>query len=194
MHLLTVGMRSSPILKRNWSCTHPFLSTMLLDFAGLNSIPVPAIILHRSSRIHRPSGNDLAIMVRSSMNALTGACWIPLARTAPLLGFSTVLTKRFIAAANKMTEMVHPVTMPFSYRCQPVVKSPQVNRILKRLKYSCRRCWTFPGTWYACSVRSTSLWGTVPYASDISSHRYIEHLYIFKYFASKQLFLNSLII
>ncbi len=77
---------------------------------------------------------DFAMIARSSIKALIGACWNPLASTAPHLGFSTDMTKRFIIAANKITEMVHLVTMPISRRCQLVVKLPEVKRILKQLK------------------------------------------------------------
>lgn len=135
---LTLGMNYSPILKLSWMC--PFRRTRLLDFDCLNSILALLCkkILHRSLRIHRPSGTDLAVIGRSSMNALIGACWQLLARTVPLLIISTVLTKRFIAAAREITKTAYPVMIPFSNRCQLVVKSPQVNHILKHLKYSCR--------------------------------------------------------
>lgn len=153
-----VGMSSSPILKQKRSWTWHFLRTRLLHFNGLNSILAPAMILHKSSGIHLPSGTDLTVIISSSINALTEVCLMPLARTTPLLSFSTALTRRFIAAENRITETIHPVTMSFSKHCQLMVKSAQVNHILE---VPLQNLWT--ATWIRKCYQSYAVLKKVKY-------------------------------
>lgn len=56
---------------------------------------------------------------------------MPFESTGPCLGFS----RRFIAAANRITEIVHPVMIPTSSHCQLVVKLPEVKRLPEEQLY-----------------------------------------------------------
>ena len=163
-------MSSSLILKQNLSY-FPFCKMILIDFAGLNFILDHEIMCPRSSNIHLPSGTDLALTVMSSMKALVGGCRIPEIVTGPRLIFYAVLTIKFIAAEKRMTEMVHPVTIPTSRRCHDACSLTLCSASCNCQSSVSTVSETSKGTWYFFSIRSTSLCGTVPYALAKSNHK-----------------------
>ena len=97
----------------------------------------------------------IVVSVISSMNALPGGWRTPDFIQGPLLFFSTDFTIIFIAAENRITDIVQPITIPTSKRCHAVVKSFTVNFSIRLSK----KCSCF--SWYISSVNSTSLSGTV---------------------------------
>lgn len=76
-------------------------------------------------------GTVVTVMVRSSMKALIGGCRAPDLVNGPLHSTSADFTTMFMARKKRVTEMVQPVMIPFSNRCQSEVEDPAV--ILKLL-------------------------------------------------------------
>lgn len=89
----------------------------LLDFSRLNSIFAALVSSTTFSKIHPPAGTDLAVIVKSSIVALIGTCWVPNKSTAPRLCFNAHLARNFIAAMNRITNIVHLVTILTSSLC-----------------------------------------------------------------------------
>ena len=106
-------------------------STMALDLAGLKHILAQEMSFSRLWSIHLPPGTDVVVTVRSSMNALMGGCRMPDLDRGPLYSVSAALTTMFMARAKRLTEMVHPIIIPFSSRCQSDVTLPEVTLSLK---------------------------------------------------------------
>lgn len=118
------GIAAPSIRKRNLSTTFPRLRTMDLDFVGLKLILAQRISFSRPCRIHQHPGTDVVVTVKSSMKARIGGCRIPDLDKGPLQSVSAALTSMFMARANRMTEIVQPVMIPFLSRCQSDVTFP----------------------------------------------------------------------
>lgn len=108
----------------------PFWITSLLDFLGLKTFFAHVAIRSSSSRTHLACSWVGVITVRSSINALIAGCWHPAAVFGPLDFVLAAEMIRFIPMMNKMGEIVHPVTIPFSTGCHFVV----YNRSLMSLR------------------------------------------------------------
>lgn len=67
--------------------------------------------------------NELLVIMRSFIKALMGVCRKSDLDRGPLHYLSAALTTIFIARAKRISEVVHPVIIPFSSRCQPDVSS-----------------------------------------------------------------------
>lgn len=111
------GIMPSPTL--NFSpVTFLFLNTRLLDFISLIFPTMPSI----SFNVHFVCMIFIVLTDISSMNALTGGCLTPTFIHGPLLVFSDFIIK-FIAAKNRISDIVQHVTSQTSRRCHDVVKS-----------------------------------------------------------------------
>mgnify|MGYP006890318577 CR=1 FL=1 len=126
------GISSSCTCKLNLLVTFPFLMTRLLDLFGLNFMRVQLTV---SSKVvsTQPACTCVVVdMVRSSMKPrLDGRC-IPEAVFGPLVSLLAALMIRCMPITNSTTtEMVQPVTIPFSNLCHDVVSSPTENRSCK---------------------------------------------------------------
>lgn len=82
-------------------------------------------------RTHLPPATDDVVTVRSSIKALMGYCMSPDLDRGPLHSFSAVVATMFIARVKRITEIVHPVIIPFSSQCQSDVTFPEVTLSLK---------------------------------------------------------------
>ncbi len=78
-------------------------------------------------------GTEAAVTVRSSIKAFMGGCQVPDRDTGPLHSTSADLTIMLKARVKSGTEIVQPVMMPFSSRCQADVAVPDETRNLKLL-------------------------------------------------------------
>ncbi len=67
------------------------------------------------------------------MNALTWGCWVPDMDRGPLHSTSADFTSIFRASANRGTEIVQPVMIPFPSRCHADVEVPGDTLRLKLL-------------------------------------------------------------
>ncbi|CAF88673.1 unnamed protein product, partial [Tetraodon nigroviridis] len=92
------------------------------DFPGLKRMRAQVISLSKPWRIHR---HPIVVTVRSSMNALMGGWRMPDLVLGPLHSGSADLASMFMARANIITEMVHPVMIPLSSRCHSDVTVPE---------------------------------------------------------------------
>lgn len=70
------GILVSPREKRNLSFTFPFLKKSNLNFAGLELILAYVMSRLRPGSSHLQPGIDVVATVSTSMNALTGDCWV----------------------------------------------------------------------------------------------------------------------
>lgn len=105
--LYTDGIRTPPKEKQCLSDTLSFLRTKVLDLAVLKVI----LALEMS---HRHLGTGVVVTVSLSMKALIGG-WRVLDLDRGLLhSTSADLTSMIMAKANRVTDMVQPVIMPFS--------------------------------------------------------------------------------
>ena len=84
-----------------------------LDFVGLNAILAHATVSYNAVSIHLAWTWVSVVIVRSSMKPLFGSCLILLEVFDPLVSLSPALMIIFVAITNRITEMVHPVTIPF---------------------------------------------------------------------------------
>ncbi len=130
---VTDGICDPYRVKRNRSATLPFFKPRDLDLAGLK-----LILAHRMRRwspwsSHLHPGTEAAVTVRSSIKALMGGCRVPDLDMGPLHFTSADLTIMFMARAKSGTEIVQPVMMPFSSRCQADVAVPDETLNLKLL-------------------------------------------------------------
>lgn len=101
-----------PSEKRCWSVIFPIFTTRDLDLAGLKFIWVQLMRHSRPYRIHLQPGTDVEVIVRSSINALIGCCYIPEFVNGPLHSTSADFTSIFMETS--VTEIVHPGIMTFS--------------------------------------------------------------------------------
>lgn len=101
----------SPWVKQNRSIIFSFFKTNELDFAGLTLILAHEMSLLTPWRSHL--GTDVVVTLRSSMNALIGGCQEPDLENGLLRSTSTDFTSKFMANANRDTEIVPPVMIPF---------------------------------------------------------------------------------
>lgn len=69
---IPVVFQSGMVQKEIQAVEEEVILTRLLDLDGLNFILIAMVSPTRSSKIHLPSGTDLVVSVRSSMEALTG--------------------------------------------------------------------------------------------------------------------------
>lgn len=113
-----VGMVTPARVKQNLSTTCPFLSTKDLDFLGLKLILAHVMSFSRPWRIHLVPGTEDVMMVRLSIKALVGGCLEPDFVFGPWHSTSADLATIFTARAKMVVEMVQPVIIPFSSRCQ----------------------------------------------------------------------------
>lgn len=75
-------------------------------------------------RIHLDPSTVVVVTVRSSMKALIGGCPIPDLLRGPLHYDSADLTRMFITSMKRVTELVHPMMIPTSNRCQSKDSGP----------------------------------------------------------------------
>lgn len=128
---VTDGIAVPSTKKRNLSASFPFFRTIALDLVGLKLILAQEMRFSRPWSIHLAPGADVVVTVRSSIKALMGGCRVPDLDRGPLHSVSAALTTMFMATAKRLTEIVHPVIMPFSSLCQSDVKLPEVTLSLK---------------------------------------------------------------
>ena len=114
----------------SWNCSVicPFLVISYLDFLGLNAILAHATVSSNAVSIHLAWIWVSVVIVRSSMKPLFGGCLMLLDVFGPLVSLSPALMIIFIPITNRITEMVHPVTIPFCSGCHVVVNLLVVNR------------------------------------------------------------------
>lgn len=74
---IRLGMEVPPTVNQHQSTTLPPLSTRDLDFLVLKFILAHAMNCSSPHRLYLHPGDNLAVTVMSSMNALMGGCWIP---------------------------------------------------------------------------------------------------------------------
>lgn len=117
--------------KRNLSTTFPRFRTMDLDFVGLKLILAQRISFSRPCRIHLHPGTDVVVTLKSSIKARIGGCRTQDLDKGPRHSVSAAFTNIFMARANRITEIVQPVMIPFSSRCQSDVTLPDVTLSLK---------------------------------------------------------------
>ncbi|XP_029985493.1 glutamyl aminopeptidase [Sphaeramia orbicularis] len=130
---IIVGIGVPPMVKRKWSATLPFFRTRDLDLVGLKLILAQEMSRSSPWRSHLQPGTEVAITVRSSINALMGGCRVPDLDKGPLHSTSADFTIMFIAREKSGTEIVQPVIIPFSRRCQADVNDPEVTLSWKLL-------------------------------------------------------------
>ena len=116
----------------SWNCSviFPFLIISYRDFLGLNAILAHATVSSYAVSIHLAWIWVSVVIVRSSMKPLFGGCLMLLDVFGPLVSLSPALMIIFIPITNWITEMLHPVTIPFCSGCHVVVNLLQlvVNR------------------------------------------------------------------
>lgn len=122
---------SAPCMVKVFLASFPFRILRLLDFSGLNCRRDHIAIFSRALRIHCVPWIEGVITVTSSMKAQQAGCLVPSSPTGPLHCVVPAVSNRFIAAINRVTEIVHPAMMPFSSLCHLVVMFPTVNLICR---------------------------------------------------------------
>ncbi len=115
------------------SVTFPFLTTRDQYLAGLKSMRAQLMRHSKPSGIHLQPGADVVVTVRSSIYALVGGCHVPDLVSGPLHSTFADFTNIFMAKANNITEMVHPVIMPFSSQRNADLAFPKDTLKLKQL-------------------------------------------------------------
>lgn len=85
----------------------------------------------RPCRIHQHTGTDVVVMVRLFIKVRMRGFRIPDLDSGPLHSVSTAFTNIFMVRANRITEIVQQVMIPFSSRCQFNVMLPDVTLSLK---------------------------------------------------------------
>ena len=108
--------------------TLPFCMIRDLDFLGLKVILAHNAASSSARSIHLAWMCVSVVMVRSPIKPLVGGCLILLAVLGPLVSLSPALMIMFMPMTKRITEIVHPVTMPFCSFCHVVVKLLVVNR------------------------------------------------------------------
>lgn len=131
LHSLSWHWRNlmSQWVKQNRSIIFSFFKTNELDFAGLTLILAHEMSLLTPWRSH--PGTDVVVTLRSSMNALIRGCQEPDLENGLLHSTSTDFTSKFMANANRDTEIVPPVMTPFCRWCHFNVKVPEDTLRLK---------------------------------------------------------------
>ena len=113
--------RSPSEVKWYWATSFPACNTTYIDFLCLNFILAWFISSSSLSRIHWNSSVDRFSRVRSSMKAhMGGKIWF-LALSTPLPYSLADLNIISITVANRIGEIEHPMGLPTSSLCHPVV-------------------------------------------------------------------------
>lgn len=120
-------------VKLNLSTGQPFLSTNDLYLLGLKLILANVMSYCKPWRICLVPDTENVVMVRPSMKVLIRGCLMPDFVLGSLRSTSADLATVFMARAERVTEMVHPVMIPLSSQCQLDVLDLEVTLTLQSL-------------------------------------------------------------